>query len=60
MAVAKKLGTKNGYLSGIEKGGTHMRVKRTHEWPGVTRRPRLAVDQQYVRSECKNNENRRK
>ena len=51
MVIAKKLRTKNGYLSGTQKGGTHRRVRRTHEQPGV------ASDQKYVRSESKNNEN---
>ena len=36
-----------------KRGPTCMRVRRTHERPGVTMRPRLTVDQQYVRSESK-------
>ena len=51
MAIRKKLGTKNGYLSGTQKGETHMIVRRTHERSGVARRPMLTIDQQYVRSE---------
>ena len=57
MAITKKLGTKNGYLSGTQKGGTYMRVRRTHERPGVARQTRLTIDQKYVRSESKNDEN---
>ena len=45
---------------GAQKGQTCMRAERTHMWPGVTKRPRLTVDQQYVRSESKINENQRK
>ena len=53
MAIAEKLRTKNGYLSGIQKGQPHLRARRTHERPGVARRPRLTIDQQYVRLESK-------
>ena len=53
MVIEKKLGNKNGYLSGTQKGETHMRLRRTHERPGVARRPRLTIDQQYVRLESK-------
>ena len=42
-------------------GQTHVRVSRTqHERPSVARRPRSTIDQHYVRSESKNNENQGK
>ena len=51
---------KNGYLSGAQQGQTCIRVRGTHERPGIARPPRLIVDQQYVRPESKNHENQRK
>ena len=42
------------------KGRTCMRVRRTHERPGVAIRPRLTIDQKYVTSESEDNENERK
>ena len=56
---------KENYLSGTQKGQTHVRVRRAHERPGAARRPRLTIDQQYARSESKNitmkiEENRRR
>ena len=56
----KEAKNQKGYLSGTQKGQTHVRVRRTHELPGVARRPRLTIDQQYVRSESKNNGNQGK
>ena len=47
-------------LSGTQKGQAHTRVRRTHERPGVARRPRLTIDQHYVRSESNNSENQGK
>ena len=60
MAIAKKLRAKNEYLRVTQKEQTHMRVRRIHDRPGVVRRPRLTIDQQYVRSESKNNKNQGK
>ena len=60
MAIAKKLKTKNGYSSGMHPKGANMRESwETHERPGVARWPRLTIKQQYVRSESKNNENKK-
>ena len=53
MATTKGLKPKNRYMSDAQKGQTCMRARRTHERPGVARRPRLTIDQQYVRSESK-------
>ena len=46
-------------MSDAQKGQTCMRARRTHERPGVARRTRLTIDQQHVRSESKNNENKK-
>ena len=46
-------------MSDAQKGQICMRVRRTHERPGVARWPRLTIGQQYVRSESKNNGNKK-